>query len=101
MLINRNNINKDLDEIISAIEMAGDTAQIKAFLHDILTEKEIKEFANRWRIAKMLNTGISWNKISQTTGASTATISQINKKVKSKKGGIYALLSKIYFTRGL
>lgn len=62
-------------------------AQAEAFLIDLLSEVEIKELANRFRAAKMLRNGDSYDEIQTETKMSTTTIARISKWIKQGAGG--------------
>ena len=50
-----------------------------AFFEDVCTVKELQDMAMRLQVARMLKAGRSYQEISADTGASTATISRVNK----------------------
>ncbi len=49
------------------------------FFEDICTIKELLDIAQRLEVASMLNDGKNYTEITGKTGASTATISRVNK----------------------
>ena len=49
------------------------------FFEDICTVSEIKAMAQRLEVAKMLKAGHTYAEIAEKTGASTATISRVNR----------------------
>ncbi len=49
------------------------------FFEDICTIKEIQDISQRLEVAELLSQNISYLEISKKTGASTATISRVNK----------------------
>ena len=65
------------------------------FLRDLLTEPEIKEFANRWKVARMLDKEISYEKIANETGMSSTTIARVNKWLTNGKGGYKLMLKRL------
>lgn len=71
-----------LYDALSALKSAEDAA---AFLADIATPKEVAAFAERWRIARMLDEGAqSYREIAAETGASTATIVRVARFLKNE-----------------
>ena len=58
-----------------------------ALLEDLMTRKEINDIAQRMLVAKMLSEQIVYNKIVEETGASTATISRVNRSYLYGAGG--------------
>jgi Trp operon repressor len=55
-------------------------------LHDLMTEKEIKEFAERIEIVKQLNKGITQRVIAKNLGISVTTVSRWSKVLQTGKG---------------
>jgi TrpR-related protein YerC/YecD len=52
--------------------------EVKRFLIDLCTPGEIKDFGERWLIARLLyKGGMSYREISSLTGASTTTIGRV------------------------
>ena len=70
-------------------------AECAAFLEDLLTRKELTDIAQRLLVAKMLSEQIVYNKIVEQTGASTATISRVNRALHYGAGGYQEILNKI------
>ncbi|MBE6584576.1 MAG: hypothetical protein E7649_06355 [Ruminococcaceae bacterium] len=66
-----------------------------AFLEDICTIKEIQDISQRLLVAKMLNEGEKYQNIEKQTGASTATISRVNKCLAYGSGGYKIVLDRI------
>ena len=66
-----------------------------AFLEDICTIKEIQDISQRLVVAKMLAGGEKYQNIEKETGASTATISRVNKCLSYGSGGYKTVLERI------
>ncbi len=88
-------VQSDIDELAAVFLHLDSLEEVKLFLDDICTEKEIIEIANRWKVARMLIAGLSWKKIEKITGVSSATIAKVAKRMQNKKGGIAHVLSKL------
>ncbi len=88
-----NQKTKELVEVILALE---NKKEARAFLRDLLTEKEIIEFGNRWKTAQMLSEKISYPEIQKETGLSTRTIARISDWLKNGKGGYKMALNKLH-----
>jgi len=58
-----------------------------AFFEDICTIKEIQDLTQRLCVAERLDSGEKYNNIEAATGASTATISRVNKCLNYGSGG--------------
>ena len=64
------------------------------FFEDICTIKEIQDLSQRLQVATMLNRGEKYQHIEQATGASTATISRVNKCLVYGSGGYRTVLAR-------
>ena len=71
--------NKETDELVKAFLAVKTEEECYKFLEDVCTVKEILDMSQRLHVAKMLAEKANYQKIADTTKASTATISRINK----------------------
>ena len=62
------------------------------FLEDLCTPQELKSIAQRLQVAEMLNDKKKYNSIVEETGASTATISRVNKTLTYQTAGGYKIV---------
>ena len=67
------------DNLIKAILSLSDEEECVNFLEDILTIKETDSMAQRLEVAILLKEGKKFQEIVEKTGASTATISRVNR----------------------
>ena len=67
-----------------------------SFFEDICTIKEIQDMSQRFQVAEMLHQNKSYIEISKGTGASTATISRVNKCLNYGSDGYKKALIKFY-----
>ena len=65
--------------LFEAIAALKTPEECRLFFQDICTIKEIQDISQRLEVAKLLSQGISYTTICKETGASTATISRVNK----------------------
>ncbi|MCI5771516.1 MAG: YerC/YecD family TrpR-related protein [Clostridiales bacterium] len=54
-------------------------AEMQSFLEDLCTIQELKSMAQRYEVAELLDKKWTYAQISEKTGASTATISRVNR----------------------
>jgi len=87
--------SKDAKALYKAILSLETEEECKGFLRDLLTEKEIKEFTNRWKVARMLDKKIPYEKIAKKTGMSSTTIARVNKWLTKGKGGYKLMLKRL------
>lgn len=79
--------NSCTDSFCEAMLSLKTKEECYAFLEDACTIKEILDMSQRLEVAKMIDKKISYAKISEKTGASTATISRISKCYEYGSGG--------------
>lgn len=73
-------VEKDFSKLLYSAIMTLETEdECQHLLEDLCTPKEIKSLAQRFVVAKMLSEGRIYNDIVDETGASTATISRVNR----------------------
>lgn len=68
-----------VDRLFRAILNLENIEECYNFFEDICTIKEIQDISQRLEVADLLSQNISYLEISKKTGASTATISRVNK----------------------
>lgn len=79
-----------LYQAFAALRSADDA---RRFLADIATPAEIEAFAERWRIAQMLDAGdLSYRDIAAATGASTTTVARVSRFLTDEQHGGYRLI---------
>ncbi len=69
------------DLFFDAILTLQTREELEKFFSDACTPKEIDSIAQRFAVAKMLNEKKVYNEIIEKTGASTATISRVNRSI--------------------
>ena len=87
--------NEDFKLLVKAIVAIEDEAECISFLDDIMTKKEMADIAQRLMVAKLLSEQTVYNKIVEQTGASTATISRVNRSYNYGLGGYAKMLEKL------
>lgn len=87
--------NKGYQLLIKALVSIQDEAECSRFLEDLMTRKEMMDIAQRILVAKLLSEQVVYNKIVEETGASTATISRVNRSYLYGAGGYAPVLKKI------
>lgn len=80
---------------VKAILTLKNEDEVKAFLEDIMTTKEILDISQRLGVAKMLKEKEVYSKISKETGASSATISRVNRCCLYGAGGYKTVLERL------
>jgi TrpR-related protein YerC/YecD len=83
---------KEIDDLYSTILRLESLDECQKFFRDLLTEYEIKEFAERWKAARMLANGVPYTEIEADTGLSTRTIARVARWLKRGRGGYSMML---------
>lgn len=79
MPVNEKLRDPQVDRLFEAILSLQTIEECYRFFEDIATIGEIKAFAQRLEVARMLDAGMTYEDIVAATGASTATISRVKK----------------------
>ena len=87
--------NEGYELLIKAIMSLKTEEECAEFLEDLMTRKEISDAAQRMLVAKMLSEQTVYSKIASETGASTATISRVNRSYAYGTGGYATILEKL------
>ena len=81
--------------LIKALVSLGTEEEAKLLLEDLLTAKEIDDLSQRLRVAQLLLNKENYATVSKETGASSATISRVNRCVGYGGGGYETVLTKL------
>lgn len=85
-----NDITAQLATVLASI---ADDVAMKAFLRDVLTEKEIVEISARLEAARMLRAGATYTDIIARTKLSSRTIARIKDWMQNGSGGYATVLA--------
>ena len=78
--------------LYKAVLTLKDEKECAAFFEDLCTPKELSAIDQRLNVASMLTDGNVYTQIVQETGASTATISRVNKTLNYQAAGGYKIV---------
>ena len=87
-------ITPDTRALFEAVLSLESIEECAAFFEDVCTIKEIQDLTQRYAVARLLDKGEKYQRIEDSTGASTATISRVNKCLTYGSGGSRAVLRK-------
>ena len=92
------NIKNDMtDRLFEAILTLKSVDECYKFFEDVCTIKEIKAISQRLEVARMLTEKQLYSKIVAETGASTATISRVNRSLMYGSEGYTNFYSQKFF----
>ena len=81
--------------LFEAILALWDQEECRAFFQDLCTVAELKALAQRMEVAQLLDQGFIYNDILQRTGASSATISRVNRALQYGADGYKTVLPRL------
>ena len=81
-----------LYEAILALETPE---ECRAFFQDLCTVAELRAMSQRLEVAQLLDKGLIYNDILQRTGASSATISRVNRALQYGADGYKTVLPRL------
>lgn len=87
--------NDEMDLLFSAILKLNTIEECYSFFEDIATVNEIKSLAQRIQVAKLLSEKKTYTDIAEITGASTATISRVNRSLNYGSHGYKTILERL------
>ncbi len=87
--------NEGYNLLVKAIIAIDNEKDCEALLEDLMTRKEMLDIAQRMLVAKLLSEQVVYNKIVEETGASTATISRVNRSYLYGAGGYTTILERL------
>ena len=87
--------NEDFRLLVKALLAIENESECVALLEDLMTRKELGDIAQRISVAKMLSEQAVYSKIVEKTGASTATISRVNRAYNYGAGGYEKILKRL------
>ena len=85
----------DIDELFRAILLLEDEEDCYRFFEDVCTINELLSLSQRFEVAKMLMDKRTYLDISEKTGASTATISRVNRSLNYGNDGYDMVFERI------
>ncbi len=81
--------------LFEAILALKDQEECRAFFQDLCTVAELRAMAQRLEVAQLLDQGLIYNDILQRTGASSATISRVNRALQYGADGYKTILPRL------
>lgn len=87
------------NRLFEAVLSLKTTEECQHFFEDLCTIKELQDLSQRLEVAEMLYDGKNYQEVSRTTGASTATISRVNKCLNYGSRGYETALKRMKGTQ--
>lgn len=87
--------SEEMDLFFRAVLTLQNIDECYDFFEDVATINEVKSLAQRMYVAKLLNEKRTYSEIADITGASTATISRVNKCLNYGSEGYTTVLDRL------
>lgn len=87
--------NSYIDKLFEGILQLKSSEECYNFFEDLCTIHELQSLAQRLEVAQMLTNGDTYITIGQKTGASTATISRVNRALNYGSDGYKLVLNRL------
>jgi TrpR-related protein YerC/YecD len=84
-----------LDGLFEAILTLESTEDCYRFFEDLCTVHEMQDMGQRFEVARQLKAEVTYHEIVEHTGASTATISRVNRCLNYGTGGYRLALKRL------
>ena len=86
---------KKNEQLYKAILELKDEKECYEFFQDLCTVSELRAMEQRFEVASLLNEGMIYNDILERTGASSATISRVNRSLSYGTGAYEKLFERM------
>ena len=88
-------IEKVSPDLLQTILSLENEEEAKAYLRDLLSERDLRELAMRWEVAKKLDAGVPMSEIQDEYKQSYTTITKINRWLKEGCGGYKMMIERL------
>ena len=85
----------ELDQLFKGILSLNTVQECYDFFEDLCTVNELLSLGQRYEVATMLSEQKTYNEIAEKTGASTATISRVNRALNYGNDGYELVISRV------
>ena len=79
--------SEEMDRLLEGILLLKDKEEAYQFFEDLCTVNELLSLGQRFEVANMLRNHKTYNEVAEVTGASTATISRVNRSLNYGSDG--------------
>ncbi len=86
---------KEVQQLFEAIQTLNNVEECFTFFEDVCTVNEILSIAQRFQVAKLLREQHTYTEVAEATGASTATISRVNRSLIYGNDGYELVLNRM------
>ncbi len=91
----KNIYTPEVEQLLKGIASLKNVEECLAFFEDLCTINELMSLGQRFEVASMLRENRTYNEVSEKTGASTATISRVNRCLNYGKDGYDLVIKRL------
>jgi TrpR-related protein YerC/YecD len=92
---NKNKRSDPANDLYRAILTLKDADECYQFFQDLCTVSELKAMEQRFEVAHLLSQGMIYNDILEKTGASSATISRVNRSLNYGNDSYHVIFERL------
>ncbi len=93
--MNKNTDQPRNDDLYKAVMELRSLDECKRFFDDLCSISELRAMEQRFQVAELLHQGMIYNDILEKTGASSATISRVNRSLRYGNDGYTVLFQRM------
>ena len=93
--MNKNTDQPRNDDLYKAVMELRSLDECKRFFDDLCSISELRAMEQRFQVAELLHQGMIYNDILEKTGASSATISRVNRSLRYGNDGYTVLFRRM------
>lgn len=87
--------SQELDDLFDGILSLSNKEECYLFFDDICTSNELVALKQRFQVAKLIDEGLTYSKIQDKTGASSATVSRVKRCLDYGSNGYATVLNRM------
>lgn len=87
--------SQELDDLFDGILALSNKEECYLFFDDICTSNELVALKQRFQVAKLIDEGLTYSKIQEKTGASSATVSRVKRCLDYGSDGYSTVLNRL------
>jgi len=84
-----------IDRLFDAVLTLRSREECYRFFEDLCTITELQAMGQRFHVARLLESGLVYNEVGRISGASSATISRVNRCLQHGAGGYPLVLERL------
>jgi len=93
--------NKKTNNLFKAVLSLNTINEAQKFFRDLCTIEEIRDMSERFEIAKLIDSGMTYRGIAKRLKISTTTVSRVAGWLKNGMGGYKIVLNNLYHHKNL